>query len=83
MDAGEPVQISTDLADIKEKEQNAIAMILAGMKKIEAINKSNLPYQYGDKNYRRLTKRAGLTNGMLYFLLVVAWYYLILVVVLI
>ena len=71
MDAGDPVLISTDIANIKAKEQNAITMILAGVKKIDTIKNSNLPCQHGDKNYRRLTKRAGLTNGMLYFLLVV------------
>ena len=54
-----------DIANNKAKEEKAIELILAGIKERDALTKCDLPYKVGDKNYRRVIQRAGLTKSLL------------------
>lgn len=57
--AAETANGSSDLADLKAREEKALKLILQGVGKKKAIKASKLPYQPGDNNYRRVTRMAG------------------------
>ena len=45
--------------DITVREAEAVRLILTGIKKQDAIKQSELPHKQGDRNYKRVTKKAG------------------------
>ena len=48
--------------DITVREAEAVRLILTGIKKQDAIKQSELPHKQGDRNYKRVTKKAGKTQ---------------------
>ena len=60
MDTAEVAVISPE--DITVREAEAVRLILTGIKKQDAIKQSELAYKQGDRNYKRVTKKAGKTQ---------------------
>ena len=60
MDSGSaPINTSSDLPEVEERERQALRLIVGGLKKAKAFQQCKLPYKHGDRDYRRICRNAG------------------------
>ena len=56
MDSAEP---ELDIGELRLREEHALSLIVARVKKQKAVKAAKLPYIPGSRKYKNFTKRAG------------------------